>query len=102
MIQDPLILSCNLTQAERRASIREAFLCDRSQMTLMLAHRLQITEVEILRALEGDLARELDAAGRTSFVPSKHWATYTSFYRTEQALSRFTVSSVNSRTQMTS
>lgn len=44
------------------AAIREVFNRDRSQMTLMLAHRLQIPEVQILRALEGDLAHELDAA----------------------------------------
>ncbi len=45
---------------ERQTIIRDAFDQDRSQMTLMLAHRLQIAEVEILRALEGDIAHELN------------------------------------------
>jgi putative heme iron utilization protein len=49
-----------MTQEERRIAIREAYNSDRSQMTLMLAHKLQITEVEILRALDGDSAHELD------------------------------------------
>ncbi len=40
--------------------IRDAFNRDRSQMTLMLAHKLQVPEVDILRALEGDTAHELD------------------------------------------
>lgn len=59
MIQDT-VLSTEMTQAERLAAIRETFNADRSQMTLMLAHKLQIPEVEILQALEGDSARELD------------------------------------------
>ncbi|MCB0117593.1 MAG: heme degradation protein [Anaerolineales bacterium] len=42
--------------------IREAYNADRSQMTLMLAHKLRIPEVEIVRALEGDTAHELDFA----------------------------------------
>lgn len=42
------------------AAIRDEFNRDRSQMTLMLAHRLQIPEVQILHALQGDSAHELD------------------------------------------
>jgi putative heme iron utilization protein len=53
-------LSLEMTQEERLAAIREAFNSDRSQMTLMLAYQLQVPEVEILRALDGDTARELD------------------------------------------
>lgn len=53
-------LSPDLTQEERLVAIREAYNEDRSQMTLMLAHQLRVPEVDILRALEGDTARELD------------------------------------------
>lgn len=53
-------LSPDLTQEERAHAIREAYNKDRSQMTLMLAHQLHVPEVAILRALEGDTARELD------------------------------------------
>lgn len=60
MLQAHTILSPEMTQEERRIAIREAYNSDRSQMTLMLAHKLQITEVEILRALDGDSAHELD------------------------------------------
>ena len=55
-------LSPDLTQEERVHAIRDAYNEDRSQMTLMLAHKLHIPEVDILRALEGDTARELDFA----------------------------------------
>lgn len=60
MLQSNTFLSPEMTQVERLAAIREVYNRDRSQMTLMLAHKLQISEVEILRALEGDAARELD------------------------------------------
>ena len=60
MFQAQTILSPEMTQGERRVAIREAFNNDRAQMTLMLAHKLQIPEVDILRALEGDTAQELD------------------------------------------
>lgn len=53
-------LSPDLTHAERQIAIREAYHADRSQMTLMLAHKLQVREVEILSALEGDTAYELN------------------------------------------
>jgi putative hemin transport protein len=53
-------LSPDLTHEERYAAIREAYNENRSQMTLMLAHQLCVPEVDILRALEGDSARELD------------------------------------------
>jgi len=60
MFQTATPLSPDLTQDERLEAIREAYNADRSQMTLMLAHKLRVQEVEILRALEGDTARELD------------------------------------------
>ncbi len=60
MFQTNITLSPEMTGEERQNAIRDAFNQDRSQMTLMLAHQLQIQEVEILRALEGDTARELD------------------------------------------
>ena len=49
-----------MTQEERLHTIREAFNSDRSQMTLMLAHKLQVQDVDIIRALEGDTSHELD------------------------------------------
>ncbi len=51
-----------MTTTERMQTIRDAFNSDRSQMTLMLAHKLSIPEVEIVRSLEGDIAHELDFA----------------------------------------
>ncbi len=60
MFQNATPLSPDLTQEEKLLAIREAFNSDRSQMTLMLAHKLRIQEVEIIRALEGDTAHELD------------------------------------------
>ena len=62
MFQTVAPLSPDLTRSERREAIREAYNEDRSQMTLMLAHKLRVPEVEILQALEGDTARELDAS----------------------------------------
>ena len=59
MLQIPP-LSPDLTDEERLTAIREAYNENRSQMTLMLAHQLRIPEVDILRALEGDPAHELD------------------------------------------
>lgn len=53
-------LNPDLTQEERLIAIREAYNEDRAQMTLMLAHRLQIPEVDVIRALEGDTAHELN------------------------------------------
>lgn len=60
MPQSRPALSPEITESERRQAIRDAFNTDRSQMTLMLAHQLEIAEVEIIRSLEGDIARELD------------------------------------------
>lgn len=60
MFQTATPLSPDLTQDERLEAIRESYNADRSQMTLMLAHKLRVPEVEILHALEGDTARELD------------------------------------------
>ena len=62
MFQTVPPLSPDLTQEERLIAIREAYNVDRSQMTMMLAHQLRVQEVEILRALEGDTARELDGS----------------------------------------
>lgn len=62
MLQTATPLSPDLTEEERLESIREAYNEDRSQMTLMLAYKLRTPEVEILRALEGDTARELDGS----------------------------------------
>ena len=62
MFQTATHLSPDLTQEERLNAIREAYNEDRSQMTLMLAHKLRVPEVDILRALEGDTARELDGS----------------------------------------
>jgi putative hemin transport protein len=61
MFQTTVNLSPDLTPEERVQAIREAYNQDRSQMTLMLAHQLKIQEVEILRALQGDTAYELDS-----------------------------------------
>lgn len=60
MFQTNIALSPEMTVTERQQAIRDAYNQDRSQMTLMLAHQLRIAEVDILRALEGDTARELD------------------------------------------
>jgi hypothetical protein len=60
MLQTNLALSPELTHSERHQAIRQAFHNDRTQMTLMLAHRVRVAEVEILRSLEGDTAHELD------------------------------------------
>lgn len=62
MFQTNISLSPEMTANERNQAIREAYNQDRSQMTLMLAHQLHIPEVDILRALDGDIARELDFA----------------------------------------
>lgn len=62
MFQTTVNLSPDMTPEERVQAIRAAYNQDRSQMTLMLAHQLRIQEVEILRALQGDTAYELDAS----------------------------------------
>jgi putative heme iron utilization protein len=62
MFQTTTPLSPDLTQDERLDAIREAYNEDRSQMTLMLAYKLRVQEVDILRALEGDTVRELDGS----------------------------------------
>lgn len=61
MFQTSINLSPDLNAEERAQAIRDAYNQDRSQMTLMLAHQLKIQEVEILRALQGDTAYELDS-----------------------------------------
>ncbi len=60
MFQTTIPLNPDLTQDERLAIIRKAYNEGRSQMTLMLAHKLRVSEVESVHALEGDAARELD------------------------------------------
>jgi putative heme iron utilization protein len=60
MFQTAPALRTEMTELERQQTIRDAFNRDRSQMTLMLAYKLRIPEVEIIRALEGDTAHELD------------------------------------------
>jgi len=62
MFQTATPLSPDLTHVERISAIRDAYNEDRSQMTLMLAYKLRVPEVDILRALEGDTARELDSS----------------------------------------
>lgn len=62
MFQTVAALSPELTPEEKYSAIRAAYQDDRSQMTLMLAHQLQVPEVDILRALVGDTAHELDFA----------------------------------------
>ena len=60
MLQTDTALSPDLTQDERLQAIRDAFNSDRSQMILMLAHQLHVPEVDVLHALNGDTAYELD------------------------------------------
>ncbi len=60
MFQTATPLSPDLTHDARLKAIRAAYNEDRSQMTLMLAYKLRVPEVDILRALEGDTARALD------------------------------------------
>jgi putative heme iron utilization protein len=62
MFQSVTPLSPEMTQEERLVAIREAYNADRSQMTMMLAHQLRVREADILRALEGDTAHELDGS----------------------------------------
>ena len=62
MFQTNTTLSPEMTDSEKAQAIRDAYNSDRSQMTLMLALKLHVPEVDILRALEGDTARELDFA----------------------------------------
>ena len=60
MLQTAAPLSPDLTQTKRLVAIREAYNADRSQITLMLSYKLRVPEVDILRALEGETAHELD------------------------------------------
>lgn len=62
MLETHVVFSPEMTAEERLSAIRNAYNHDRSQMTLMLAHQLKIQEVEILRALQGDTAYELDSS----------------------------------------
>lgn len=60
MLQTETTIAAEMLTTERMQTIRDAFNSDRSQMTLMLAQKLNIPEVEIIRSLEGDIAHELD------------------------------------------
>lgn len=60
MFQTVTPLSPDLTREERLEAIRDAYNANRSQMTLMLAHKLCVPEADIIRAIEGDTAHELD------------------------------------------
>lgn len=60
MLQTDTALDSQLSSSERFAEIRTAFNNDRTQMTLMLARKLNVPEVDVIRALEGDLSQELD------------------------------------------
>jgi putative heme iron utilization protein len=62
MLETNVVLTPEMTADKRLSAIRAAYNQDRSQMTLMLAHQLKIQEVEILRALQGDTAYELDSS----------------------------------------
>ena len=62
MFQTDTTLNPETTTQERFSSIRDAFNTDRSQMTLMLAHKLNVCEEDVIRALEGDLSHELDSS----------------------------------------
>ena len=42
--------------------IRDTFNADRKQMTLMVARKMRVPEVEVIRSLEGDIAHELDSS----------------------------------------
>lgn len=43
-------------------AIRDVFNADRKQMTLMVARKMRVPEVEVIRSLEGDLSQELDSS----------------------------------------
>lgn len=43
-------------------TIRDTFNADRKQMTLMVARKMRVPEAEVIRSLEGDIARELDSS----------------------------------------
>ena len=54
-----------MLQTETRidhAVLRAAFNVDRKQMTIMIARKMRVPEVEVMRSLEGDIAHELDSA----------------------------------------
>jgi len=70
MLQTKTILSPEMTVEERLSTIREAFDGDRTQMTLMLARKLNVQEIEVVRALQGDLSHELDFARWEELVRS--------------------------------
>lgn len=43
-------------------AIRDTFNADRKQMTLMVARKMRVPEVEVIRSLEGEIAHELDSS----------------------------------------
>src|SRR5690606_4887997 len=50
-----------LNEIERAEAIRKAFDSDRKQMVLLLARKLGVPEIEVVRAMPAELAVELDA-----------------------------------------
>ena len=62
MLQTNTALNSDLSHEERFQAIGAAFNADRTQMTLLLAHQLRVPEAEILHALNGDTACELDVS----------------------------------------
>jgi len=54
----PVLIGLN--DLERAAAIREAFDRDRQQMVLLLARQLGVPELDVVRAMPGELVEELD------------------------------------------
>lgn len=52
----------NQTPEERRARIRAAYEENKSQMTVMLARKLGVPELEVMRSLEDNAVTELDVS----------------------------------------
>jgi putative hemin transport protein len=55
------IPSASAVSEDRRQAIREAYLANPSQMTVMLARQLGVPEVEVIQALPAEHCTELDA-----------------------------------------
>lgn len=60
VMEQTLPVLTGLSPQERSAAIREAFDRDRKQMVLLLAMQLGVPELEVVRAMPAELARELD------------------------------------------
>lgn len=97
MFQSVTPFSSDHIHEERLAAIHDAYRSDRSQTTLMLAHKLRVSEVEIMRALEGEDARELDFSRWEGIIRTfEALAMYMSSSRTEPRPSKSLVNSENS------